>query len=117
MNTPYTNRKRNMTNTYSFQNRGGDISHEIEALQKYITAHNCKKLNIDISSLNFIDATKVCILCSTFHFAKYIDGKIRWLVKDELVKSQIRPMKLNNVEIETRGRTIIRKLSPKALRA
>lgn len=109
-----------MTNTYSLQSRSGDIAYEIELLQKFITANNCKNLNIDISTLNFIDATKVCILCSTFHFAKYIDGKIKWFVKDEIVKNQIRPMKLNNVEIETHNRTktnLIRKLSSNTLRA
>lgn len=57
-------------------------------------------MSIDISSLNFIDATKVCILCSTFHFAKYIDGRIHWFVKDEIVKKQIKPMRLGNAEIE-----------------
>jgi anti-anti-sigma regulatory factor len=67
-----------------------------------MTANNCKNMDIDISTLNFIDAAKVCILCSTFHFAKYIDGRIRWLVKDEIVKRQIMPMKLSNIEIETR---------------
>ena len=44
---------------------------------------------------------KVCVLCSTFHFAKYLDGRLRWFVKDEIVKSQIKPMRLINVDIET----------------
>jgi len=111
-----------MTHTYSLQNRSGDILHEIDLLQKFITANNCKNLNIDISTLNFIDATKVCILCSTFHFAKYTNGKIKWFVKDEIVKNQIRPMKLSNVEIETQNKAKaksnpIHKFPSKALHA
>lgn len=90
-----------MTSTYSFENRSGDIFCGIEELKAYINKNNCKTLNIDISSLNFIDAMKVCVLCSTFHFAKYLDGRLRWLVKDEIVKSQIKPMRLINVDIET----------------
>lgn len=77
-----------------------DIFCEIEKLKSYILQNNCKTMSIDISSLNFIDAAKVCILCSTFHFAKYIDGKIHWFVKDEIIKDQIKPMGLGNVEIE-----------------
>lgn len=90
-----------MASTYSFENRSGDIFCGIEELKTYINENNCKTLNIDISSLNFIDAMKVCVLCSTFHFAKYLDGRLRWLVKDEIVKSQIKPMRLINVDIET----------------
>ena len=90
-----------MTCTYSFENRSGDIFCGIEELKAYIAENNCKTLNIDISSLNFIDAMKVCVLCSTFHFAKYLDGRLRWFVKDEIIKRQIKPMRLINVDIET----------------
>lgn len=98
-----------MTMNYSLQSCSADIFCEIEQLKTYISQNNCKTMNIDISSLNFIDAAKVCILCSTFHFAKYIDGKIHWFVKDEIIKDQIKPMGLGNIEIEIKRNIKIHK--------
>jgi hypothetical protein len=38
-------------------------------------------------------------LSSTYHFAKYNDGKIKWFVKDENTKKQIEMLNLDNIEI------------------
>ena len=46
-----------------------------------------------------IDTTKICVLCSTFHFAKYPNGKISWYVKDEITRSLIKRLKLMNTEV------------------
>ena len=77
----------------------------IEDTKEFILKNDCFFLGIDISGLNLIDATKVCILCSTFHYAKYcgldiVGAKIKWIVKDAMAKSQIELLKLDNVEIE-----------------
>ncbi len=77
----------------------------IEDTKEFILKNDCFFLSIDISGLNLIDATKVCILCSTFHYAKYcgldiVGAKIKWIVKDAMAKSQIELLKLDNVEIE-----------------
>lgn len=77
----------------------------IEDTKEFILKNDCFFLSIDISGLNLIDATKVCILCSTFHYAKYcgldiVGAKIKWIVKDSMTKSQIELLKLDNVEIE-----------------
>lgn len=77
----------------------------IEDTKEFILKNDCFFLSIDISGLNLIDATKVCILCSTFHYAKYcgldiVGAKIKWIVKDAMTKSQIELLKLDNVEIE-----------------
>ena len=77
----------------------------IEDTKEFILKNDCFFLSVDISGLNLIDATKVCILCSTFHYAKYcgldiVGAKIKWIVKDSMTKSQIELLKLDNVEIE-----------------
>ena len=77
----------------------------IEDTKEFILKNDCFFLSIDISGLNLIDATKVCILCSTFHYAKYcgldlVGAKIKWIVKDSVTKSQIELLKLDNLEIE-----------------
>lgn len=85
-------------------NYENDIFEVIEETKNFISEYDCPFVNIDISGLNLIDATKVCILCSTFHFAKYWNGKIKWIVKDELTKIQISKLKLINIEIEVAPR-------------
>lgn len=76
------------------------IFEAINEAKDYISRNNCLYLNIDISGLNMIDAIKVCVLSSTFHYAKYCGGKIKWYVKDENIKKQIGLLRLDNTEVE-----------------
>lgn len=76
-----------------------DIFEKVNEVKDYILNNECQFLRIDISELNMIDTTKICVLCSTFHFAKYPKGKITWYVKDEITKSLVRRLKLTNTEI------------------
>jgi len=80
-----------------------NITEAVNEAKDYITRNDCKNLCIDASSLNLIDALKVCVLSSTYHYAKYCSKrKIRWYVKDSLTKEQIEMLKLDNVEIEVK---------------
>lgn len=81
-------------------NYKNNIFEAINEAKDYISRFDCPFLNIDISGLNLIDAMKVCVLASTFHYAKYCKGRIKWFVKDERIKEQIGLLKLDNVEIE-----------------
>lgn len=78
-----------------------NIIEAINEAKDYISRNECKNLCIDASSLNLLDALKVCVLSSTYHYAKYCnEGKIKWFVKDSRTKEQIEMLKLDNVEIE-----------------
>ncbi|MBS4760246.1 MAG: hypothetical protein KHX03_06075 [Clostridium sp.] len=84
-----------------------DIADVIEETKEFILKNDCFYLSVDISGLNLIDAIKICILCSTFHYAKYCGleiagSKIRWIVKDNITKEQISLLKLDNIEIEVK---------------
>lgn len=101
-------------------NYNKNIFEAINETKDFISKNHCPFLNIDISGLNMIDALKVCVLSSTFHFSKYANGKIKWFVKDERTKEQIELLKLDNVEIEIKrtkrnytdfGESFVRKLS------
>ncbi len=81
-------------------NYHSNIFEAINEAKDYISRNHCPFLNIDVSGLNLIDALKVCVLASTFHYAKYCKGKIKWYVKDSRIKEQIELLKLDNVEIE-----------------
>jgi len=98
-----------------------NILEAVNEAKDYIYKNNCKNLSIDVSGLNLLDALKVCVLSSTFHYSKYCkEGKIKWFVKDKFIKEQIELLKLDNVEIEIKrakrnytdfGERFVRKLS------
>ena len=78
------------------------IFEAINEAKDYISRNNCRLLSIDASDLNMIDAMKVCVLASTFHFAKYCGGRIKWFVRDENIKKQIELLRLDNTEVEVK---------------
>lgn len=75
------------------------IFEAIDEAKHFISHNHCPFLNVDISGLNLIDAIKVCVLSTTFHYTKYCNGKIKWLVKDTTIKEQIELLKLDNAQI------------------
>ena len=83
-------------------NYKSSIFEAVSEAKHYITYNDCKFLSIDISKLNLIDAVKMCILSSTFHYSKYCNGKIKWIVKDEITKEQIELLSLDNTEVEVK---------------
>lgn len=80
---------------------GSNIINMVESIKKYINEHDCPTLSMDISRLNIIDASKVTILCSTYHWAKYPEGEIRWKISSDEVKELINPLNLGNMRLIT----------------
>ena len=83
-------------------NYQNSIFEAINEAKDYISRNNCRLLSIDASDLNMIDAMKVCVLASTFHFAKYCGGRIKWFVRDENIKNQIELLRLDNTEVDVK---------------
>ena len=78
------------------------VNKEEEKLTKKIASFLCSaqnELTINISRLNFIDASRTALLYSTKCYVKDPFKKINWIVKDENVKNIIMPFKLDNMEI------------------
>lgn len=73
----------------------------VESIKDYIHKHDCPDLSMDISHLNIIDASKVTILCSTYHWTKYPDGKISWLINSPEIKNLVKPLNLGNIRLIT----------------
>jgi hypothetical protein len=71
----------------------------VESIKNYISEHDCPNLSMDISRLNIIDASKVTILCSTYHWAKYPEGKISWKISSPEIKELVNPLNLGNIRL------------------
>lgn len=68
----------------------------VEYINSYIDRNYCKKLSVDISSMNVLDACYVSTLCAAKHFTKYPDGKIVWKISSQTVKDFNKDLELGN---------------------
>lgn len=73
----------------------------VEEIKNYIIEHDCPNLSMDVSHLNILDASKVTIICSTYHWSKYPNGKINWKIKSNEIKNLISPLNLGNINLIT----------------
>jgi hypothetical protein len=70
----------------------------IEYINSYIENYHCEYISIDLSFMNVIDTCYVTTLCSTKHFIKYPNGKIKWIISSELVRDFNHNLELGNSE-------------------
>ena len=61
----------------------GKTEDVVKSINRYIDRHECKKMCIDISTFNIIDAAKISAICSTKHFSKYPFGALQWVVNNK----------------------------------
>lgn len=71
----------------------------VESIKSYINNNDCPYLSMDISNLNIIDASKVTVLCSTHHWAKYPEGKISWKIASKEIRELVSPLSLGNIRL------------------
>ncbi len=73
----------------------------VEDLRKFIFENDCPDLSVDISHMNLIDASKVSVMCSTYHWAKYPNGVLKLKTSDSVVEDIIKPLNIGNVSVVT----------------
>ena len=82
----------------------------IEKIENFLKNSPRQKVDVDISDLNLIDASRVALLSSVRFFATYPDKKICWSVKDEETKRTISNLMLKNMELEIKDNTTAEKV-------
>ena len=89
----------NQIDTLNMQAKSTDALVLAESIKNYIKDNDCPSLSMDISHLNLLDASKVTVLCSTYHWAKYPDGKISLKTGSNALKDLIMPLNLGNINL------------------
>lgn len=84
---------------FSVTQTGDDMIDLVESIKNYIHENDCPNLSMDVSHLNIIDASKVTILCSTYHWAKYPNGEISWKISSDEIKDLVNPLNLGNIRL------------------
>ena len=68
----------------------------LEQIKKSIRKNKSANMTFDISMLNPIEASKIATLASTYHFLKFDNSKINWIVSSKEVEKMLKPMNLGN---------------------
>ena len=70
----------------------------VEYISSYMDRYQCQNLSVDISFMNVLDACYVSTMCSTIHYIKYPEGKIRWKLSSDIIKEFNKSLELGNIE-------------------
>ena len=70
----------------------------LDNIKSAIRKSKSANMTVDISMLNLIDASKVATMASTYHFLKFSDGKINWIVNSKEIEKMLKPMNLGNTK-------------------
>ncbi|MBR2386723.1 hypothetical protein IKA92_05445 [bacterium] len=78
------------------------VAEIVEKIISFINKNKCQEFEADVSPLNLIDATRTVLMCSTYHFKKYPQGKIYWQLRDKQTIGLIAPLRLSNMELKVK---------------
>lgn len=70
----------------------------VELINSYIEKNTCENMTVDISLMNVLDTCYVTTLCSTKHYIKYPQGKIKWIVSSKEISNLNKDLELGNSE-------------------
>ncbi len=68
----------------------------LENIKSTIRKSKSSNMTIDISMLNILDASKVATMASTYHFLKFAQGSINWIVGSKEIEKILKPLNLGN---------------------
>lgn len=77
----------------------GNSEKILENIQKYINKFDCPEMNIDLSKLNILDAAKVMVLTSAYHYKKYPEGKLKCRIQSDCVRNFVSGFEAVNLEV------------------
>ena len=76
-----------------------DSEKSIANIKKYINNFDCPQMTLDLSKLNILDAAKVMMLSSAYHYKKYPSGKLKCKVPSQEIKGLISAYMTKNLEL------------------
>lgn len=77
----------------------GNSEKILDNVKNYINKFDCPEMTLDLTALNILDATKVMVLSSAYHYQKYPEGKVKCRVQSENIKSFADVFLTNNLQI------------------
>ncbi len=89
-----------MQNTFNkFDLKIRNFSSALDEIKSFVDKFDCPEFSIDLSSLNIIDAMKVLMLSSAYHYGRYPDGRIFCRCMSDEIISLIEGVAISNFEL------------------
>ena len=76
-----------------------DSEKSLASIKKYINNFDCPEMTLDLSRLNILDAAKVMMLSSAYHYKKYPAGKLKCKVQSQEIKGLVSAYMTKNLEV------------------
>ena len=76
-----------------------DLTSALDDVKTYIKEYDCPEISMDLSELNILDATRVLIVSSAYHYGKYPHGKIRCKCMSNVVEDLVAGIVTSNLEL------------------
>ncbi len=77
----------------------GNSQEILNNIKKYINKFDCPEMTLDLSKLNILDAAKVMMLSSAYHYKKYPTGKLKCRVQSTGIKNFVSDFSTVNLEV------------------
>lgn len=77
----------------------GNSEKILDNVKNYINKFDCPEMTLDLTELNILDATKVMVLSSAYHYQKYPEGKVKCRVQSDNVKKLVAVFVTENLEV------------------
>ncbi len=77
----------------------GNSEKILDNVKNYINKFDCPEISLDLSQLNILDATKIMVLSSAYHYQKYPEGKVKCRVQSDSVKELVTTFVTQNLEL------------------
>jgi len=89
-----------MQNTIlKFDLKINDLTRALEDVKQYIDEYDCPEISMDLSELNIIDATRILLVSSVYHYGKYPQGRIKYHYMSEEVSNLAQGIAVSNLEL------------------
>lgn len=69
-----------------------------DKVKKHIKKYDCPEIELDLSNLNILDAVKVLVLSSAYHYKKYPLGKLKCHTQSDEMKALVTGFSMSNLE-------------------
>lgn len=70
----------------------------INIIEEKVRSSKSEELELDLSSLNVLDASRAAVLSSAIFYGKHPEGKIRCRLQSENIKNFVAGLALGNIE-------------------
>lgn len=74
-------------------------SSALDEVRNYLNKFDCPELSMDLSALNIIDAARILMLSSVYHYGKYPEGKIFCRYMSNEIKALVEGISIPNFEL------------------